>query len=240
MKKLKLLLVGAQGKMGIEIRDLLISSEHFRALIDPSVALIRSGKCPGFKKTVTSFAQISKTDVDIIVDFSSPELMRKTLQFAVKMEIPLVCGVTGLSESDFKSIKTAAKKTSILWAPNMSLGVAVLKAALEHFSSLQGYDFQIVESHHDQKKDSPSGTAIALQKILEENIRAKVPAPLSIRGGGIVGDHSVLAMSEDEVLEFSHRALKRSVFAKGALMAALWLSKRRNGFFEIEDVIRDG
>ena len=239
MKKLKIVLVGAQGKMGLEIRELLAKSEHFKALFEPSVAVVREGACEDFKKSTTGFAQISKSDGDIIIDFSSPELARKTLQFATKMEMPLICGVTGLSEADFKSFKVAAKKTSILWAPNMSVGVAVLKAAMSQLTSLKDFDFQIVEAHHNKKKDSPSGTALALQKILQEKVRKNIAPPLSIRGGGIVGDHVVLAMADDEVLEFSHRALKRSVFAKGALVAALWLAKRRNGFFDIEDVIRD-
>jgi 4-hydroxy-tetrahydrodipicolinate reductase len=237
VKKIKLALVGADGKMGQEIRKLLRDSKHFQANFEASVALVTEGSCVDFKKSATSWAQISKSDVDVIVDFSSIEMTRKTLQVAVKMEIPFVSGVTGLTENDFKNMKAAARKTAVLWAPNMSLGFAVLKAALENFSALKNFDFQVIEAHHNKKKDKPSGTAIALQKVLEKNVRGPLPQPLSIRGGGIVGDHLVMAMSDEEVLEFSHRALQRSVFAKGALMAAEWISKRRNGLFEIEDVI---
>lgn len=236
MRKIKLALVGANGRMGLEFRQLLKNSKAFEA----SVAVVREGVCEDFKKTVQSWNQVEKADVDVIIDFSSPEMMRKSLQFAAKIRAPLVAGVTGLTAADLKAIKTASSKTAVLWSANMSLGIAVLKTTLAHMSQLKDFDFQIVEAHHNKKKDSPSGTAIALQQSLEKAIRRPAPAPVSIRGGGIVGDHTVMAMSDEEVLEFSHFAIHRSVFAKGALKAAEWISKRSNGQYTMEDVIHGG
>jgi 4-hydroxy-tetrahydrodipicolinate reductase len=234
MRKIKIAIVGANGRMGLEFRQLLRQSNTFES----SVAIVREGLCDDFKKTVNSWSQVSKSDVDVIIDFSTPEMLRKSLQFASRAAVPLVAGVTGLTPADHKALKAASNKTAILWSANMSLGVAILKATLAHFSQLKHFDFQIIEAHHNKKKDSPSGTAIVLQQALEKAIRRSAPKPLSIRGGGIIGDHTVMAMSDEEILEFSHSAIHRSVFAKGALLAAEWISKRSNGQFTMEDVIR--
>ena len=119
----------------------------------------------------------------------------------------------------------------------MSLGVAVLTEALEVFSKISQYDFQIEEFHHNRKKDRPSGTAKSLQEKLEHSVGRKLPEPVSIRGGGIFGVHKVHAMAEEEHLVFEHIALNRAVFARGAVEAAQWLCSKKKGFYSMRDVL---
>jgi 4-hydroxy-tetrahydrodipicolinate reductase len=236
MKKTKLLLVGATGRMGAELVRLAQEKGDFEL----SVAISRSRVCQEFKKTAKDISTVSAQDVDIIIDFSSAEQFSKTVNFAKKNKIPLVSGVTGITSAEIKMLKQASAKSAILWAPNMSIGIAVLRNAIKAFEQIKDFDFQIVEAHHSKKKDAPSGTAILLQETLEKAVRQKLPAPLSVRGGGIIGEHDVMAMSEEEVITFSHSAIHRAVFAKGALRAARWLMSRSNGLFCMEDVVIEG
>jgi 4-hydroxy-tetrahydrodipicolinate reductase len=233
MKKLNIAVVGANGKMGQEILELL--KRH--ATLKPQLAISREGKTQGFAQSAKSLNE-SSVEIDVVVEFSSPEMLKKSLQYCLKKKIPLVVGVTGLSPADHKMLKASAQKIAILYAPNMSLGVALLKKALELLSEVKDFDFQIVETHHRNKKDKPSGTANALQKTLEQAVRKKVPTPLSLRLGGVIGDHQVTAASEEEILTFEHRALSRRVFARGALRATEWIVKHSNGYFEMEDVLK--
>ena len=152
-------------------------------------------------------------------------------------EIPFVSGTTGLSRTDHLLLTKASKKIPALWAPNMSLGVAALERAIEALKSLSHFDFQIEETHHIHKKDSPSGTALRLQKTLEKTVGRKLPDPLAIRGGGVFGIHQVHALGSNETLIFEHRALNRKVFAEGALFAAAWLSHKKKGLYTIQDVL---
>lgn len=118
------------------------------------------------------------------------------------------------------------------------MGVALLRSVFSLLSQVKNFDFQIIEAHHKHKKDSPSGTAISLQSSLEKVIGKKIPAPLSIRAGGIIGEHEILIISNDEKISFKHTALNRSVFAQGALRAAEWIVNCKSGFYSMEDVLR--
>ena len=124
--------------------------------------------------------------------------------------------------------------TPVFYSANMSLGVAALRKAMQVFNYLSDFDFQIVEFHHNQKKDNPSGTALMLQKALPKSSKSK--QPVGVRGGGIFGIHNVYAMSESEIIEFSHTALNRQVFAKGAVKVAKWLHEQKPGrLYTFED-----
>lgn len=234
MKKLKICLVGANGRMGQEIAKLLAESKTLSA----AIAIVRKGRAPGFKRSFTDISEVKAGEVDIVIDFSSPKLMQKSLKFCVAHKVPLVCGITGLASADTRALILAAKKTAILYAPNMSLGVAILKASLALLSELKGFDFQIIESHHRYKKDSPSGTAKDLQHELEIVTGRSWPAPLALRVGGVVGEHEVIAASADEIIRFKHEALDRRVFASGALRAAEYISRQKKGMFKMEDVLQ--
>ncbi|MBX2988074.1 MAG: 4-hydroxy-tetrahydrodipicolinate reductase [Bdellovibrionaceae bacterium] len=213
MKKLKVGLWGASGRMGQEVSRLLADARDL---------------------------SLAEKSVDIWIDFSSPEGFDEILKKAVKAGTPLVSGTTGLSAKQKDALKKAGRKIPVLWASNMSLGVAVLNEAIRLFSRLEGFDFQIEEIHHNRKKDRPSGTALTLQETLREAVGGKIPDVLSMRGGGVFGVHKVWAFSEEEVLMFEHQALNRAVFARGALAAARWLAGRPAGLYHIRDVAFSG
>ncbi|WP_413292076.1 4-hydroxy-tetrahydrodipicolinate reductase [Bdellovibrio sp. HCB185ZH] len=224
MKKLKVGLVGASGRMGREIAEVINASPA----CDVFYTLGRD------KKVDHKLAE----KVDVWIDFSSPEALPEVLKTASRHGTPVVCGTTGFSKKEKSLLEKASKEIPVLWASNMSMGVAVLNEALKVFSSIANFDYQIEEFHHIRKKDKPSGTAITLQENLEKAVSKKCPEPLAIRGGGIFGIHKVHAMSEEEVITFEHSALNRTVFAKGAVRAAEWLAKQKKpGLYQIRDVL---
>lgn len=223
MKKIKVGLLGATGRMGQEIAKILEAT--------PNAQLILS---VGSKTKI----DVKKSkEVDVWIDFSIPEALASSLAQAVKNKQAYICGTTGLSEKQKKSLEKAAALIPVLWSSNMSLGVAVLNEALNVFSSLQQFDFQIEEIHHIHKKDRPSGTALTLQENLEKAVGRKLPSPVSIRGGGVFGVHKVFALSPEEMITFEHTALNRSVFAKGAVQAACWIVGRKPGFYTMKDCL---
>ena len=198
-----------------------------------------------------------KEAADVIIDFSSPKALSSLLEYAVSKNVPIVLCTTGFSEEQLADIKAASQKVAILRSANMSLGintmVKLLKTATEILAS-NGYDIEIVERHHNQKKDAPSGTALLLADAINDTaegrydyvydrsgrreIRPKNEIGISaVRGGSIVGDHDVIFAGLDEVIEISHRAYSRSVFAKGAVSAAAYLAGKPAGMYDMGDVV---
>lgn len=223
MKKMKLGLFGSTGRMGYEISKIISES----ADLDLFMSLRRNSvPDPG-----------QAPEVDVWVDFSTPEALSNNLKVAMENKKPFVCGTTGFSKEEEETLASAAQKIPVLWSSNMSVGVAVLNEALKVFSSLKDFDFQIEEFHHIHKKDRPSGTAITLQKNLQEIVGRPLPEPLSIRGGGIFGVHKVFAMSPEETISFEHTALNRAVFARGALQAARWIHGQKPGLYSMKDCL---
>lgn len=223
-KKLKIGLLGAGGRMGLEIQNLILQSKDFELAYAPSSKDVWNDK-------------LAK-NVEVWIDFTNADAFKGVLKKIEKYNRPLVSGTTGISASDKKVLNNLAKKIPVLWATNMSVGVAVLNEALKVFSEISDFDFQIEEIHHSRKKDAPSGTAITLKENLEKAIDKKIPDTLSIRGGGVFGVHKIYALSDEEVLTFEHSALNRTVFAKGALRAARWLAKNKKpGLYKISDAI---
>ncbi|MFM6926861.1 MAG: 4-hydroxy-tetrahydrodipicolinate reductase [Bdellovibrio sp.] len=224
MKKLKVGLVGGNGRMGQEISAVVATNPN----LDLFYSLGRNTKVDA--------KVISK--VDVWIDFSSPQALGDLLKLAAKHKTPVVCGTTGFTTKEKNLLTKYSKDIPILWSSNMSLGVAVLNEALKSLAAISHFDFQIEELHHSRKKDKPSGTAITLQENLEKAVGKKCPEPLAIRGGGIFGIHKVYSMSDEEVLTFEHTALNRTVFAKGAVQAAEWLAKQKKpGLYQIRDVL---
>jgi 4-hydroxy-tetrahydrodipicolinate reductase len=226
---MNVIIVGAGGRMGKELVRLCEEATDVKviAAVDPA------GK--GTHKKVSDIKTSAK---GVLIDFSSPEGMREALAWSVKKGWGFVSGTTGIGEKDQKEIKAASSKTAVLWASNMSVGVAVLRKLIAELSPLSDeFDFQIEEFHHRHKKDSPSGTAKTLQEDLKKAVGKKLPDVVAVRGGGIFGVHNVWAMSEEEVIRLEHTALNRAVFAKGALRAARFLDKKRIGSFNFVQVI---
>jgi len=232
-KNLKVGLVGASGRMGQEITEILKTQKN----VELFLAVCLKSSLAEFTFTRQTPACPEAKEVDIWIDFSGPEVLKGLLSVAVKNQTPVVSGTTGLTSADQAALKKAAAKIPVLWSSNMSLGVAVLTEALEVFAKVRQFDFQIEEFHHNRKKDRPSGTAKSLQEKLEKVVGRKLPEPLSIRGGGIFGIHKVHAMADEEHIVFEHMALNRAVFARGAVEAAQWLSSRKKGFYSMRDVL---
>lgn len=233
MKKIKVGVFGSGGRMGKEILTLLEKHASLVAFL----GVDRQGRTSGFQKTVKDLKAPEAKEVDVWIDFSTIAGFDDILHFVKTEKKPLVSGTTGLSEAQKSELRRAAASIPVLWASNMSLGVAVLNQALKLFSQLEGFDFQIEEIHHNRKKDNPSGTALTLQETLVEAVGKNVPPPIGIRGGGVYGVHKVWAFSDEEQLLFEHQALNRSVFARGALRAAEWLSSRGPGYYCMQDVL---
>jgi 4-hydroxy-tetrahydrodipicolinate reductase len=196
-----------------------------------------------------------KEDADVVVDFSNPAVFDELLAFCVDRKMPLVICTTGLSEDQLAAIDKAAEKIAILRSANMSVGINVMIKLLRQiapYMSEAGYDIEIVEKHHNQKLDAPSGTALALAEAANEEgkldyvydrsqvrqKRDKKELGISaVRGGTIVGTHEVIFAGEDEVITFEHMAYSRKLFAKGALEAAKFLAGRKPGMYSMQDVI---
>ncbi len=187
-------------------------------------------------KVLKSFPAKSGS-IDVVIDFTLPTFFSKTLSWCVKNQLPLVSGTTGLSNKQFADIKKASQKIPILWAPNMSLGVAVANEMVKCFKYFSDADFQIEEFHHNKKLDKPSGTAKFLQTTLRKSVEKKLPQPLAIRGGGIYGIHKVYGMTDEEIVMVEHSALNRAVFARGAITAAKWLRNQEPGEYTISNVL---
>ena len=234
MAKIKLALVGANGRMGKEICKLVAQNNRLEA----TLAVLRNGEASPFKNHLKSLESFEKSKkLDVVIDFSTREQLQKTISYCIKNKTPLVTGVTGLSPNEIKRLEAAGKKIAIFYSANMSLGLASLRAALSALASLQGFDFQIIEGHHIRKKDKPSGTAILLQKELERVTKRKCPEPLSYRAGGIIGQHEVIAASSGEVLRLSHEALDRGIFAQGTLRAVEFIVKACPGLYDMKDLV---
>lgn len=206
------------------------------------------------------FQSLSQCDIeaDVIIDFSAATAIDSLLDNAIAKQLPIVLCTTGLSEEQLKKVKVSAGMIPILKSANMSLGINMLMKLLQDaVKTLEpaGFDVEIVEKHHNQKMDAPSGTALALADSINEAMdgqyeyvydrsqvrqkREKKELGISaVRGGTIVGEHEVIFAGTDEVIEFKHTAFSKAVFAKGAVTAAKFLAGRRPGLYDMSDVIR--
>ena len=231
----KLAIVGISGRMGAELLELAPAMGF-----DVTTGVSRSAAT--HVDSVTKVKWVSSMDglnlalVDVVIDFSLPENTDAVLAWCTNNNRPLVSGVTGVSETQKNAFIHAARSIAILWAPNMSLGVAVVSKMLSQLAQLKDFDFQIEEIHHKRKKDAPSGTALFLQEHLERAV-GKVPAPVAIRGGGVFGTHRIWAMGEEETVTIEHNAMNRRVFARGGLRASQWILGQPPGYYSMNDVL---
>lgn len=246
---------GASGRVGKLLlediktaTDMSLSSVYVRNnldfSIDPSVLVTSDMK---------SFLSAS----DVIIDFSLPDACEELLEAARTTPKPLVIGTTGLNTHQLNLLKDASQMMPILYATNMSLGVALLnKLVYQASAALSGFDIEIVEMHHKHKKDAPSGTALTLGEAAAQgrgldldkvrisgrdgNIGQRSEDEISVmalRGGDIVGRHTVGFYNDGEFLELNHTATSRNTFSKGALRAAHWLHNKEIGLYGISDCL---
>lgn len=238
MSKIEIAIVGASGRMGQEILKLVANQKVWKVALGVSSAK----GARRHEQIYGSFPvrdRLKGFDGDLVIDFSSPAGLARAVQDLSSDPKPLVSGTTGISKRHFSLLEAFSRRAPVLWAPNMSLGIATLLNAIQTLASLSdGFDFQVEEIHHRAKKDAPSGTAKLLQQKLASSIKkGKLPKPLSIRGGGVPGVHRVLAMGEHEWLSFEHVATDRRVFAAGALRAGRWLVKQKPGLYTLSDLL---
>ncbi|MBD3825140.1 MAG: 4-hydroxy-tetrahydrodipicolinate reductase [Epsilonproteobacteria bacterium] len=239
----KLLIEDLKATEGMSLSSVFVRNELDFA-IDPSVL-------------VTSDMRSFLLGCDLVIDFSLPEACEALLEEAIKHPKPLVVGTTGLSAHQLNLLKQASDNMPVLYATNMSLGVALL-SKLVHMASarLEGFDIEIVEMHHRHKKDAPSGTALTLAQSAaagrgldldsvrvsgrDGNIGARTKEEISVmalRGGDIVGRHTVGFYNDGEFIELNHTATSRNTFSKGALRAGSWLVKQPSGLYSIADCL---
>lgn len=243
---------GCNGRMGNMISDLIAKDDAVKIVagVDPTGA---------GKWDYPVFTDISACDVkaDVIIDFSNAAAVEKLLDYCVERKLPCVLCTTGLSPELLQKVEDTSEKVAILKSANMSLGINLLLKMLKEAAQVlanAGFDMEIVEKHHNQKLDAPSGTAIALADSINEEFdgayeyifdrsqrRAKRDAKeigiSAVRGGSIVGEHDVIFAGADEVITFSHTAYSRAVFGKGAVEAAKFLAGKAAGLYNMGDVI---
>ena len=249
---IKILMHGCNGKMGRMITDIVKNDEN--AVISAGVDAYTA-----VPNDYPVFDSLEKCDVDadVVIDFSNAGAVDGLLDYCVEKKLPVVLCTTGLSEEQLEKVKTASRQIPILKSANMSMGINLLLKLLAEAAKVlgpAGYDIELVERHHNQKVDAPSGTALALADSINEALdnkytyvydrsqvrkkREKDEIGISaVRGGTIVGDHEVIFAGTDEVIEFKHTAYSRSVFGKGAVEAAKFLAGQEAGMYDMGDVI---
>ena len=181
-------------------------------------------------------------DISAVIDFSSPDGFIACVNFCIENSIPLISGTTGLSDEHLEIVSTAKKSIPILLASNMSLGIANLKSSIEQYllSISAPLKCQIIEIHHTNKKDSPSGTAIEIQSFIENLPGSKIDSPIEVQSqriGDIFGIHRIIFQNAEGVTTFQHIANSRNVFARGALKAAKWIHSQEIGEYSFADFL---
>jgi 4-hydroxy-tetrahydrodipicolinate reductase len=251
---IKMILCGSNGKMGKTVTEIVNA--------DPEIEIVagvdKAGNAPGGYPVYSNLKDVTEK-ADVVVDFSRPDALYESniLGLAKERGYALVLCTTGYGEEELKAINEASKDVAILRSANMSLGINLLLKLVAEAASLlckEGFDPEIIEKHHNQKVDAPSGTALALAdsinsvlnneyeyKYDRHSVREKRPVKeigiSALRGGNIVGEHEVYFAGTDEVIELRHTAYSKAVFGKGAVAAAKFLAGKKPGMYNMQDVV---
>jgi 4-hydroxy-tetrahydrodipicolinate reductase len=243
----KIIISGIAGRMGKRIGILASENKDYEITgaleFDGSPAVGKDiGEVLGTgnigKKVQSDLDKIGAAG-DVLIEFTASDVTIAHLEQAVEKKMPMVIGTTALSSQQVEKIHKASKDIPVVFSPNMSIGANLLFKITEQAARIlgKGYDAEIVEAHHDKKKDAPSGTAKRLGESVF-NSNGKVPPIHSIRLGDIAGDHTVIFAGNGERIELTHRAHSRDAFAKGALDAAKFLTAKKSGLYGMQDVIQ--
>ncbi len=249
MRNLKIILVGATGQMGKTMVKLIETLDDVEIVYGVADADGTGLNFPVGEK----FPEGEMADV--IIDFSTPKILKNILDYGVSTTTPLVLATTGYSREDLELIAHAAKSIPIIQTGNMSVGINVMETLVEMLSkALDGFDIEIIEKHHKYKADSPSGTAKMLFNAANRGRTESLHSLegragfykgrdssevgiSSIRGGNIVGEHSVIFAGNDEIIEIKHTANSKMIFANGAIRGARFLIKQNPGLYNMHDVL---
>ncbi len=269
MSQVKIGVIGCLGRMGKALAATAL--DHNKTCLvggtettdNPNIGALIKHPRTGEKTdvTITSDAEALIKAADVVMDFTCPTATIMHASIAAKHKTAIIIGTTGLSDSDEEKISTAAKKTAVVYASNFSTGVNLLFYLTRKAARIldDDYDIEIVEMHHRDKVDAPSGTAISLGKEAAkgrgkklEDITEKTRDGItsarqkgtigfaSLRGGNVAGEHTVSFNADDERIELSHKAENREVFARGAIKAAIWVHNRPTGLYNMADVLELG
>lgn len=250
---INILLSGCNGKMGQVITRLASQNTNLRIAAGYDLVISSSNTYP-------VFSDLKKCDrkVDVIIDFSNPEAFDGLLDFALLGRLPVVFATTGLSQTQTKKLEAASKSIPLFISANMSLGINLLIDLVKKAAKLleSNFDIEIIEKHHNLKLDAPSGTALtiadSINSVLENKCeyvydrhsrrkkRSKKEIGIhAVRGGTIVGEHSVIFAGNDEIFEINHYAMSKDIFGIGALKAAEYIFGKAPGFYSMKDMITD-
>lgn len=263
---INIILTGAAGKMGMRIIHLTSGMPDIRliaAVESKGHAMIGKDAgevsgCGRLNLPITNPLELTEKKGDVIIDFTEPGSTINHLEEAERNKVPIVIGTTGFNENQQIRLKTAALKIPCVQSPNMSVGVNLMFKVLAQIAKVtqDDYDIEILEMHHRFKKDAPSGTAVKMSQILSETLerdltevgvysrhgiigerKEKEIGIQTLRGGDVVGEHTVIFAGMGERIEIIHRAQSRDTFARGALVAARWVSSKKPGLYDMQDVL---
>ena len=247
---IKVLINGCNGKMGQEVIKVINNNEKFAVLNG-----VDKEENPDYIFPVYTNAEDIKEKPDVIVDFSIPVATMQILEYAKNNKIPIVIATTGLTEEQKQKIKEYSKAIPIFQSANMSYDINLMKRIVaEVAKNLCGTDIEIIETHHNRKIDAPSGTALLLADSINEALGNSMEYNFnrfqnrekrkkneigfsSIRGGNIVGEHTVCFFGENDCLEITHKAFSRGLFAEGALKGAEYIVNKENGYYTMDEII---
>ena len=247
----KIFLNGCCGRMGKAIANLCYNNPDYKIVAGGDIIENKNYDFPVY----TSLSECTE-DFDVIIDFSNAKAVPTILEFALSRKKPFICCTTALSDDTVSAILSASEKIAVFKSANMSLGINMMVELCKQATRIlyPEFDIEIVEAHHNRKLDAPSGTAMMIASAIDQEIsdnveyvydrhsvnkaRSKNEIGISsIRGGNIVGEHSAMFISDEEILTISHSAQTRDVFAKGALTAAKFMCGKEKGYFTMSDVI---
>lgn len=208
--------------------------------------------------TFRDLRELEDTRADVLVDFSNPEALPRIIEYCTRTGTALVVGTTGLSDKDYDGLRQASRSIPVFVSANMSLGISVLlDLALKAASALgESFDIEILEKHHNEKKDSPSGTALMIagelnrhldnsmeivmdrSRVREKRKRNEIGIS-AVRGGTIPGEHTVIFAGRDEVLEIKHSALSRDILGRGAIRAVQYIASKEKGYYDMKSMLKE-
>jgi len=261
-------LPGASGRMGRMITIALAETDNMTlaaATDHPSSEAIGqdTGRMNGLAETGVLVAgeksSLVSAEADVIIDFTTPQASVEHARLAAEHGIPIVIGTTGMTDADARILEDAAGSTAVVWCANTSVGVTLLSRIVEDAVRALGsdWDIEIVETHHKHKVDAPSGTALLLGEAAAKGrdvsladvadyarhgiTGARKEGAIGfgvLRGGDVVGEHSVMLFGQSERIELTHRAIDRMIFARGALRAGRWAAQAQPGIYSMHDVLK--
>lgn len=249
---IKILLNGCGGKMGTAVTNSAEAQDNITIAAGVDKTSKTTFNYPVFKS-------ISEVNIpcDVILDFSRPDALDELLDYSDKNNLPIVICTTGYSNDELNKINEFSKTHAIFRSANMSIGINAVNIILKELSQLlyDNYDIEIIEKHHNQKVDSPSGTALLLADTIKDSIKSDTISYINgrsgispkkhneigihaVRGGSIVGEHEVLFAGIGETIEIKHTAISREVFAVGALKACTFMADKKTGLYDMNNVLQ--